>query len=153
MDELRRLSQDERLRFRRRGKVLLLLGFGLFVSGPLLFGLVAMGAFQSGRPGLGFLGPALAFPVSVAGIVCIMAGAIYMRMGYLKAGSEIVATETSGAVQHATSAWARGLGTGLKESGFSLGGGATQVVKVKCRACGYLESEDARFCSRCAKPM
>lgn len=25
-----------------------------------------------------------------------------------------------------------------------------QVVKIKCRACGYLESEDAKFCSSCS---
>ncbi len=46
---------------------------------------------------------------------------------------------------------------GLAEVGAALAGGpkaqAREVVKVKCRSCGYLESDDAKFCSSCAKPL
>lgn len=42
----------------------------------------------------------------------------------------------------------------LDEAGIDLGkvaGGveATTVVKLKCRACGKLNAEDARFCQEC----
>jgi hypothetical protein len=155
VDDLRRLSDPERQRIRRRGKRLLIVGLVLFVSAPVVFGLSAFlgfSSFLSGGPAaFGFL-PFLAFPVAVAGLVCIFIGAVHMQFGYAKAGSEIMATETGGAVEHSSAAWSRGLGRGLKESGFSLGG-AREVVKVKCRSCGYLESEDARFCSKCAKPV
>jgi len=33
------------------------------------------------------------------------------------------------------------------------GGGAEPQIRVRCTKCGYLETEDARFCSGCGAPM
>jgi hypothetical protein len=152
---LRELSPSERQRFRRRGKLFLLLGFGLFALSPVAFmvfrpdmsGFLATGEMPFP---LGFvIAPILGF----GGMVLIIVGAIYAKFGYMRAASEISATETAGAVGHSSKAWARGVGQGLHESGFAWGGGGKPVVKVKCRSCGYLESEDARFCSQCTKAV
>ena len=32
-------------------------------------------------------------------------------------------------------------------------GSSREVVKVRCRACGFLETEDAKFCSGCGKEL
>ncbi|WP_366180670.1 hypothetical protein ABXS69_00405 [Actinomyces timonensis] len=34
-----------------------------------------------------------------------------------------------------------------------LGGGAEPQIRVRCRSCGYLETEDATFCSGCGARM
>ena len=46
-----------------------------------------------------------------------------------------------------------GIASGLKKHDMSIGGGGREVVKIKCRNCGYLETEDAEFCSKCGQAM
>lgn len=74
------------------------------------------------------------------------AGFWMLKMGFLKPVSEMVATETASAVEVSAGAVARGVKEGL---GGSTVFPSSIVVKVKCRACGYLESDDAKFCSSC----
>jgi hypothetical protein len=62
--------------------------------------------------------------------------------------SKYYATEATPAIKIASEA----IGEGLKDSGV----GRTQtkeVIKIKCPHCGYLESEDAEFCSKCGKKI
>ncbi len=144
------LDTSKRTVFRVLGFVLLLAGIGCMLGsitsmagGPSVsdpqFESKSKDAFQASAI-LGFLGVAF-----------MATGFFLLKVGFLKAGADIVSTETSGAVEHSTAALGRGIGRGLRDSGFA--GGAKQLVKVKCRACGFLESEDARFCSQCAKPI
>jgi hypothetical protein len=53
---------------------------------------------------------------------------------------DYLADETQGGVEKVTRAIRKGTGGG-------------EVIKVRCRACGYLESEDAKFCSGCGKSI
>ena len=51
---------------------------------------------------------------------------------------------------------ASGFSKGMKENGFGfdgLGSSERVVIKLKCRNCGYLETEDADFCSKCRQRM
>jgi hypothetical protein len=57
---------------------------------------------------------------------------------------DYLADETQDGVEKVTRAIRKGAGQGT-------GGG--EVIKVRCRACGYLESEDAKFCSGCGKSI
>ena len=84
----------------------------------------------------------------MGGILVIGLGGAMARFAFMKPVSEIVATETSGAVEHSSTALGRGIGAGLAQSGHTLGG-----VRVRCRACGFLDSEDAKFCSSCGGAM
>ena len=91
--------------------------------------------------------------LGILSVACIMAGATLLRFGFMRSVSSIVATETAPAVEYSSAALGRGIGSGLRESGFAGGVGPAAVVRLKCRSCGFLESEDARFCSQCSKAM
>ena len=41
----------------------------------------------------------------------------------------------------------------LSEADVSLGGKAEKIIMVKCRACGKLNHEDAKFCQECGKQI
>lgn len=41
----------------------------------------------------------------------------------------------------------------MDEAQVSLGGKPERIIMVKCRACGKLNNEDAKFCQECGKPM
>lgn len=141
-----RLSPGRRRTFR-------ILGWLTFVPGILLFSApflaVPLAMMNLSGPSLGFL--PLAFLLAFPGFILVAVGGTLLRFGYMKPLAEIGATETADAAEHTSTAMARGLGRGLQESGWSMGG--RDIVKVKCRSCGFLESEDARFCSQCAKPV
>jgi len=63
--------------------------------------------------------------------------------------SKYYATEASPAIEIA----GESIGEGLKKSGFNTAQEQKQIIKVKCPHCGYLESEDAEFCSKCGKKI
>jgi hypothetical protein len=41
----------------------------------------------------------------------------------------------------------------LDEAGVSFSARPTEVVKLRCRACGALNEEDSKFCQECGKPV
>jgi len=62
--------------------------------------------------------------------------------------SKYYISEASPAIKMASNS----IGEGLKESGFQVTQ-EKEVIKIKCPNCGYLESEDADFCSKCGKKI
>ena len=93
-----------------------------------------------------------------------MFGAVLLAYGFLRKVTTYYAHEASPAIEEVSHAGGKGVtgvirdAGGLKfdihTSGPAFGGGSTrEVVKVKCRSCGYLESEDAVFCSKCRDRM
>ena len=71
-----------------------------------------------------------------------------------RAIAKYAATETAPATSIMTEAVASGLSKGMKGSGITLGGSSErEVIRIKCRNCGYLETEDADFCSKCGKQI
>jgi hypothetical protein len=144
VDDLRRAS------FRRKGITFLAVGGVLFLSPILLLSLFFASLFRDpfGAAPLGFLLMGLASLLGFAGVACLGIGGYYLRLGYLRAAAEFVASETGGAFESVAEAGARGAGRGWAHSA-----GTVQVVRVKCRSCGFLESEDARFCSKCGKAV
>jgi len=63
--------------------------------------------------------------------------------------SKYYATEMDPALKIA----AQSIGEGLKESGAFESKQQKEIIKIKCPHCGYLESEDADFCSKCGKKI
>jgi hypothetical protein len=145
-NDLTRMSPMQRRALQIVGLVFIALGIVLIVGAILTTvrpsgDLLAPGGFegQASRMVGGFL-------VVMMGMIVAFLGAVMVKFGFLKPVSEIVATETAGAVEHASGALGRGL------AGAGIGTGRHQI-KVRCRACGFLDTEDARFCSGCGKPM
>jgi hypothetical protein len=133
------------------GIVLGLAGVGLFVgSTALMFS--AFGNFPSDPFGsFGAITGAMALfsVLSILGMILIGLGAFALRFGLIHPVASYVATEASPAITTAATALGRGLQQGM--GGAPIGGAAT--VKVRCRNCGYLDSEDAKYCSKCAQAL
>ena len=92
---------------------------------------------------------------AVAGIGAIPFGVgIYFYMASkMEKISKFYSRATGGAMKYSTEQVTDGLATGLKKHGMGIGTGEKEVIKVKCRNCGYLDTEDAEFCSKCGKAL
>ena len=138
----------------RTRRTLQVVGLCLLIPGILLFmvgGLLPMFALIDGGPDedtFRTFGASIVVSALVTGFAMLMtiAGAICAVLGFRKPMAELAATDTELAVEHASAA----LGRGLSRGGIGRG---QQVVRVKCRSCGYLESEDATYCSKCGRAV
>ncbi len=81
------------------------------------------------------------------GTVALFFGIALLQLGFLRPYSQIVATETEGAVETVGGA----LGRGWKSANDPAT--ATETIRVRCRGCGSLEQETAKFCSACGKGL
>ena len=72
---------------------------------------------------------------------------------HIRGLARFAATETAPAAEVMTEAVASGLSRGLTKEGRSPFSSSKEVIKLKCRNCGYLETEDADFCSKCGERM
>jgi len=138
-----RLGPGTRSALRAVSVVLLVAGLGLFLAAVF-----AMFSGFAGGPEDGLrddpFAPMRNFVLLLfAGVFCVGAGGALARIAFLKPVAEVFATETEGALRTAAGAVGEGLAAG------GLGHG----VKVRCRSCRALDSEDARFCSSCGEPM
>ena len=93
--------------------------------------------------------------ITFFGGMLIMLGAAALNASYVGGISRYYAHETAPAIARNSEAMAEGLrrAGGLKinieSRDLTSSTQVREVVKVKCRACGYLETEDATFCSKC----
>ena len=112
------------------GIILAILGFTIFTSGSFdqAFGKIIMIA---------------------VGSILIVIGFGLVILTLIRPISKYYATETSPAITTASHA----VGKGLKESGAFDQNTSKKIIKVKCPHCGYLDSEDAEFCSKCGKKI
>ena len=147
-------------RLRWLGIVLLAVGLLFFMVGVVL-PFLAIGGFAQnpwGPGGTGFGGfesfttsVAMSFVLSTIGLVLMAIGGFALRFGLVRPVASYLAVEASPAIQTAAAA----LGSGLRGAGFGAtpAAGSRSDVRVKCRNCGYLETEDAEFCSKCGQRM
>ncbi len=128
---------------------MLVIGFVVFIGSiAQLFGAFAnVGSDPFGSFGSVVQSFFFAFVGSIAGMLLIGLGGLALRFGVIRPVTSYVATEASPAIRTASAAIGEGLREGL---GDRLG---ATPVRVRCRNCGYLESEDAKYCSQCAQPM
>jgi hypothetical protein len=138
---------------RRIGVAVLVVGFVLFLIGAVLPFLAIQGVMQDpfdpgaiGRVGGLFV---FSFILSVIGIILIVIGGIALRFGMIRPVSGYLATEAAPAIQTAAAA----VGGGLRDVGFGAPAAPSRDVRIKCRNCGYLETEDAEFCSKCGQRL
>lgn len=94
------------------------------------------------------------FAILAVGMVLLGLGGWALRFGLIQPVASFVAEEASPAIETASRAVGRGLGEARQEFGTPPATSAVQtVVKVKCKNCGYLDSEDATYCSKCGQPL
>ena len=133
-------------------KVMLITGIVLIVVGIILliYGFSTFGTFfgsgesngevsDKGFSSIGF--------ISAGGFLSII-GFKLIYISQFRRTTRYFATEGSPAIKTASKA----IGDGLKESGISSSY-QKEIIKIKCPNCGYLESEDAEFCSKCGKKI
>ena len=84
----------------------------------------------------------------VGGFFLVGVGFMLLFASLTRPISKYYATEMSPALKIT----GESLGEGLKDSGYGKSE-TKEVVKVKCQNCGYLDSEDAEFCSKCGKKI
>jgi len=118
------------------GIPLLIIGIILVIYGFTSFG---SGSFEEATGNM---------MIFAAGGFLTMIGFALVALTIVRPMTKYYATEMSPGIKIAS----QSIGEGLKESG---AGGTPQkeVIKVKCPHCGYLESEDAEFCSKCSKKI
>jgi hypothetical protein len=146
--------------------VMRIIGIVLIIGGIIL---AVSGIMQQGSVGMGDEGwfeqsSAGSFKIFIAGSMAIF-GIFILVISFTRKIAHYQAVEAKPAIITAS----EGVGTGLAR-GLHHGGGLPidinnhghhrrgssaphEVVKVKCRNCGYLDSEDATFCSKCGKRL
>jgi hypothetical protein len=99
------------------------------------------------------------------GIWMIMGGTFLLLVSFTRQTSKYAAVETAPAIKISSEALGRGLSEGIQEGGGikihiderslqrNMDSLPKEIIKIKCRDCGYLETEDAQFCSKCGKPI
>ena len=85
------------------------------------------------------------------GFVMVGFGSQMIMASKAKEISKYAASQMAPATEMVTEAVASGLSKGF--GGKSPVSGQKEVIKIKCRNCGYLETEDADFCSKCGERM
>jgi hypothetical protein len=96
------------------------------------------------------------------GFVMLMIGGMLLYYSVIGRVASYFADEVSPAIHTVTEAAGSGFSRGtqrgggikfdLHSSGQSHVGQASkqrEIIKIKCRNCGYLDTEDADFCSKC----
>jgi len=100
------------------------------------------------------------FPLAVLGLLIYGAGQMLRSVGRKGlAGSGLLLSPTREARD--AEPWSRSKGarrnfeveemTALRDIAGASGAAPRQEVRIRCRSCGYLETEDATFCSACGQ--
>ena len=143
------------------GMALVVLGIGLFVVGFVTFAKRGQDAVRTfGRSP----DPVEGWWTGLVGMGVIVVGGVLMNIGRRGAAGSGLVLDPKRARED-LAPWSRmaggmaddaieetRVGRALAERLESPSGGAP-LVKVKCRACGALSDEDAKFCDQCGKPL
>ncbi|MHA1144771.1 MAG: hypothetical protein ACTSRW_08555 [Candidatus Helarchaeota archaeon] len=109
--------------------------------------------------------------LAVPGFVCIIAAVLFLIIGYRKKIAKTLAKESAEiaeeiapmqvriakaqapAVETIAKAQAKGFRKGFEDSDDLDSSSEDSTIRIRCRNCGYLETEDAQFCSKCGKEL
>ncbi len=140
------------------GGVVCVVGVAVLFSGPPMpsptdpnFAQASDAWFQASTAhGLG------AMAIFVVGMVLFAVGGYALRFGLVRPVASFLASEASPAIETASAAVGRGLAEarGATPTWPTAAPAQTEtVVKVKCRQCGHLNEESAKFCDDCGQPL
>jgi len=134
------------------GIILVIVGLITFIG----FGFMAGPSASFGSADMGFGTVALGMLATFIGFTIAGTGAFLLYLSFLGSVASYYAEETKPAVRTVGEGAGEGLATGIRKGGgirTSGGRGRKEVKKVKCRVCGYLDTEDAAYCSKCGEKL
>ena len=145
------------------GIILLLIGISLIIAG-IFFGITSLNSM--GTKNFMLFGGATAGSI-FGGCVCIMIALLLLIRAYqreiIRYGYEETGMALGTASKTAVDGYGRIIGQGSEAlaSGIKSVGGIKlnvdtnkeQIIKIKCRACGTLNDEDAKYCDECGQPI
>ena len=162
-------DQDVNIQRKKKMKIIgfitLIIGISLIIAGIFFFiaSLNSMG--EVGNNNFMLFGGATAGCWFV-GFVCIMATVMLFRVAYhreiLRYGYEETGMALGTASEKAVDGYGRIIGKGSEAlaSGIKSAGGIKldidtnkPIIKIKCKACGTLNDEDAKYCDECGQPI
>ena len=141
-----------------QGAALTLPGFVLFFV-PFLSVFSFCDGLSSGTGGSGLA--FRDFPLAFVGFFLILAGQGLRAVGRQGLAGSGVVLSPEGKARDAEP-WRRSRGAQMQDAleempivrdAVALGAAGQPQIRVRCTACGYLETEDARFCSGCGASM
>ncbi len=141
---------------RKKGRSLITIGLLVVIVGLviLIWGFIQIGGIGLGDMDFSFIWKiAVGGGLAAIGIIPFGVGMYFYMASKMDKISKFYSRATGGAMKYSTEQVTDGFATGLQKHGMSIGGGGKEVVKIKCRNCGYLETEDAEFCSKCGQAM
>ena len=144
--------EQTKAKLKDRSKKLFIAGISLLAIAAIL--IILSFVYSDFGPNLALFIPA--FFVIFIGIVMCMIGFQLWYATKVDKIANYMSRATGDSAKYTTEKVTDGFATGLEKHGMGLGGlggGANEVIKVKCRNCGYLETEDAEFCSKCGQSI
>ena len=142
MDEYEYQNTKEKIA--KRGRIMIWLGLIIGIAGIVLLVVGIMNNFTFAAVG-GFT-MVIGLAIAGFGMQFYFASKAGKISGYM-------ARATGSSSKYTAEQVTDGIASGLKKHDMSIGGGGKEVVKIKCRNCGYLETEDAEFCSKCGQAV
>jgi hypothetical protein len=157
---MRRQNAPQRKPFNSSTKIALrAIAIPMIIIGIILayLGFSEFGSFD-------FSGDSAAILKIFAGSALLGFGGMLLYISFIGRVASYYAQELSPAIDTASSAMGAGISRGIKESGgIKLDTGdsipsitsatSQEIIKIKCRNCGYLETEDADICSKCGQKI
>jgi hypothetical protein len=134
-------------KLRKRSKIFLTVGILVFLVGIIL--IILSFVFSD----FGF-NSALMFPAFFVLFIGSSLSVIGFYLWYVTKMDKIsgyFSKATGDSASYTTNKITDGFATGLEKHGMGIG--SKEVIKVRCRNCEYLETEDAEFCSKCGKAI
>lgn len=142
-------------------KVILSIGIVMLIIGIILviYGIMSFGGLFGASSGninqfasTGFTSMAM---MGGGGFLLVIGiGLVYFSQ--IRRVSSYVATETAPAVETTVHAMGKGAASGISEAGglkVTSDSTDSKDIRIKCRHCGFLESIDAEYCSKCGKKV
>jgi len=134
---------------KKKSKKLLTLGVAFFVIAVIL--IILSFVFSDFGPNIALFIPSF-FVIFIGCVLCMIGFQLWYATKVDKI-SRYMSKATGDSARYTTEKVTDGFATGLSKHGMSIGGGGKEVIKVKCRNCGYLDSEDAEYCSKCGEAL
>lgn len=132
------------------GMVLIVIGFILFISNIFTFG----------NYDVFFQGPSAFMARPLVGMICIIIGSILMNIGKKgTAGSGLILDPEKAREDLKPHSIAKGkmINDAIENIDIVKGMGKSQdskeIIKIRCKNCGGLNDEDAKFCKSCGREI
>jgi ABC-type multidrug transport system fused ATPase/permease subunit len=134
-----------KLKKRSRG----LLVFGVLILIGAITMIILSFVFSDFGPNFALMFPAM-FLIFIGFVLCMISLQLWYATKVDKI-SRYMSKATGDSAKYTTEKVTDGFASGLEKHGMGLG--RKETIKIKCRNCGYLETEDAEFCSKCGQIM